>query len=63
MTVATYIIARTGKGRPTLQHALADDGQRTVCGLDVSYWSRAYQSRPITEIVCRKCTKRLTGSA
>ncbi|AUX83207.1 hypothetical protein SEA_REDFIELD_57 [Microbacterium phage Redfield] len=59
----TFILARTGKGRPTLQHALADDGVHTVCGLDVTAWSRAYQKHPITEIVCRKCAKRLTGSA
>lgn len=60
--MATYILARTGRGRPTLQHCLADDGFHTVCGLDVSFWSRAYQSKPIPEIVCRKCAKRLTGS-
>ncbi|AUX83144.1 hypothetical protein SEA_PHRIENDS_57 [Microbacterium phage Phriends] len=61
--MATYILARTGKGRPTLQHALADDGLHTVCGLSVVFWSRAYQSKPITEIICRRCAKRLTGSA
>ncbi|WIC89616.1 hypothetical protein SEA_GARDENB_58 [Microbacterium phage GardenB] len=60
--MGTYILARTGRGRPTLQHALADDGVHSVCGLDVSLWSRAYQSKPIREIVCRKCAKRLTGS-
>ncbi|QDP44109.1 hypothetical protein SEA_JENOS_59 [Microbacterium phage Jenos] len=58
-----FVLARTGKGRPTLQHGLAEDGQRTVCGLDVTVWSRAYQPKAIPEILCRKCAKRLRGEA
>jgi hypothetical protein len=61
--MAVYVLARTGKGRPTLQHCLADDGMHSVCGLDVTAWSRAYQDKPIREIMCRKCAKKLTGAA
>lgn len=55
----TYVIARTGRGRPTLQHELSPqlDGL-TLCGLDISWWSRAYQRKAIPEILCKKCNKR-----
>jgi hypothetical protein len=52
----TYVVARSAKGRPTLQHALVS-WNTTACGLDVTAWSRAYQEAPITEIVCKKCRR------
>ena len=55
-----YIIARTGKGRPTLQHRLiaGEDGSHiTACGMDVSIWSRAYSNKPIPQVLCIRCRK------
>lgn len=55
-----YVIARTGKGRPTLQHRLITDddgGQTTACGMDIMLWSRAYQNRPIVQVYCKRCNK------
>jgi len=51
-----FIVARTTSGRPSLQHAV--DGyleDTTSCGLDITGWSRAYQSIPIPQILCKKC--------
>lgn len=53
-----FIIARTSKGRPTLMHALNERyGEKTMCGLEVESWSRAYKAEPIKEILCVKCGK------
>ena len=56
-----YIIARTAGGRPSLQHALVNDGITTECGLDTSWWSRAYQSQMISQVICKKCRKKVAG--
>lgn len=50
-----YTIARTAAKRPTLQHAVPFNGDRTACGLDIRPWSRSYQSQPIPQIICLKC--------
>lgn len=55
-----YVVARTGAGRPSLQHH-TEDMTKTTCGLDISVWSRAYMKSPIKEILCRKCAKKLTS--
>ena len=55
-----YIIARTASKRPSLQHrlVLGEDGAHiTSCGLDVSMWSRAYQNKPIPQVLCVRCRK------
>lgn len=52
-----YIIARTGKGRPTLMHKLSFSGTHTVCGQYILQWSRAYMTQPIPAILCKKCEK------
>lgn len=51
-----YALARSASGRPTLQHR-TNDMNRTLCGLDMRGWSRAYQGYPIKEILCKKCEK------
>ncbi len=51
-----YVLARTGSGRPSLQH-VTEDMDSTRCGMQISLWSRAYQSTPIKEILCKKCGK------
>ena len=52
----TYVLARTAGGRPALQHK-TDDHDVTLCGLDITGWSRAYTRTPIKEILCKKCGK------
>ena len=55
-----YVIARTGRGRPTLQHRLVEneDGTNiTACGMQVDLWSRAYQNKPIPQVLCIRCRK------
>ena len=53
-----FVIARTASRRPTLQHRVAEGGAgRTVCGLDIRPWSRAYQEAPISQIICKRCEK------
>jgi hypothetical protein len=50
-----YVIARNASGRPTLQHKLVDgQASMTCCGTDTSEWSRAFQSKRIEEILCRR---------
>uniref|UniRef100_A0AAU6R6H5 Head-to-tail stopper n=1 Tax=Micrococcus phage Kurnik TaxID=3092208 RepID=A0AAU6R6H5_9CAUD len=57
---AFLIIARSRTGRPTLQHKLTEAyGDETVCGLDVTLWSRAYTTTPIPQIICKKCGKQV----
>ncbi len=58
--MATYVIARTGRGRPTLQHRLQDTEGHvhlTACGVEVDDWSRAYQASPIPQVLCIRCRK------
>lgn len=51
-----YVVARTGAGRPSLQHRM-NDLEVTICGLDISAWSRHYMSTAIKEIFCKKCNR------
>ena len=54
-----FVIARTARRRPTLQHQVSDaDAARTSCGLDISAWSRAYQTSAIPQIICIKCDQK-----
>jgi hypothetical protein len=51
-----YVLARTARSRPTLQHRL--DGFQasfTHCGLDLTGWSRSFTTTRIDVIMCRKC--------
>lgn len=58
-TTPAYAIARTRRGRPTLQHRVAAANHaRTVCGLDMSGWSRCYQSAPLPQVACKRCVRR-----
>lgn len=55
-----YAIARTGKGRPTLQHRIVSDEfgiQVTACGRDIGGWSRAYQAHVIPQVYCKQCNR------
>lgn len=52
----TYVLARTSSGRPALQHRTEDHDQ-TLCGLDITKWSRAYTPTAIKEILCKKCSR------
>lgn len=51
-----YVIARTARQRPTLQHVLAG-WHSTLCGLDIRGWSRAYQDNEIPQVICKKCLR------
>lgn len=60
MSTNVYVLARTGSGRPSLQHRMVYDGsgeEFTACGLNTQYWSRAYQRTAITQILCKRCNK------
>ena len=50
-----WVIARNAHKRPTLCHRLNATGLLTVCGQDVSPWSRSYLSEPITSVTCKRC--------
>lgn len=51
-----YIIARTAAKRPTLQHRLDPyAAYKTLCGIEVSTWSRSYSHTAIPEVLCKKC--------
>lgn len=54
----SYVVARTGAGRPSLQH-FTEDHDVTVCGRDITGWSRAYMRGKIKEIFCKKCAVRM----
>lgn len=54
--MAMYLIARTATKRPSLMHKITEDNyDKTICGLDVSHWSRTYTGTPILVILCMKC--------
>lgn len=54
--MATWVVARTARKRPTLMHMLDPDrAGYTVCGVEVSGWSRAYFDAPIPQIECLRC--------
>lgn len=55
-TGVLYVIARNAHGHPTLQHKLrAGTSSALSCSAqDISQWSRAYQTEPIPEVLCRK---------
>ena len=52
-----YVIARTWRKSPTLQHRLLKtDKQMTACGIKVTRWPwRAYQGNKIPFMLCLKC--------
>lgn len=51
-----YLLARAANGRPTLMHRINPSWPyTTMCGLNFTYWSRAYMKSPITQILCKKC--------
>jgi len=54
-----FVIARTAKRRPTLMHILsANHSGHTICGVDISPWSRAYFEEPIPQVLCQRCSGR-----
>lgn len=58
----TFVIARTPKGRPTLQHRmLAGTSSLTLCGVETGYWSRVYMSNRIEVLLCRRCIKHMAS--
>lgn len=51
----TYVIARNAWDRPTLQHRLVKgSSDYTGCGLIITTWSRAYQTKPIDAVLCKQ---------
>lgn len=54
-----YVLARNGSGRPTLQHEVARNTtfRFTKCGIDITHWSLAWQSKPIEPLLCHRCGK------
>jgi hypothetical protein len=55
-----FVVARTASKRPSLQH-FTPDHDKTLCGMDITVWSRAYMPEPIREILCVKCLKSLAS--
>ncbi len=62
--MAEFVIARTapagrGRGRATFQHRIDPfRSSMTLCGHDMSRWSRAYQDKAIPEIECLNCQRK-----
>jgi hypothetical protein len=52
-----YVVARTGKGRPTLMHIMRGGAPVALCGVFMQGWSRAYFDQPIPQILCIRCNK------
>ena len=56
----SYIMARSARNRPTLQHRLAfqyNGDVTTLCGQDTSAWSKAYFAKAIDQLICRRCVR------
>lgn len=52
----TFVLARTVSQRASLQHALREGTtDETKCGRWIGEWSRAYQAKPIEEVLCHRC--------
>lgn len=54
----TFVVARTGSGRPSLQH-FTEDHEVAICGLDMTAWSRHYTRYGFKEILCKNCARKL----
>jgi DNA invertase Pin-like site-specific DNA recombinase len=53
-----YVVARTGNGRPALQHVVSAVGNSdTLCGYDMSDWSRFYMATQLSILLCKKCLR------
>lgn len=51
-----YVIARTASHRPSLMHRVEpSDLSQTLCGLDMTGWSREYLAAPLDTMVCWRC--------
>jgi hypothetical protein len=55
----SFVVARTGSGRPSLMHLTDTNILVTRCGLIMRGWSRAYTNTPIPAILCKKCAKKV----
>jgi hypothetical protein len=56
-----FVVARTGSGRPALQHVVDAIGNSdTVCGYDMTEWNRFYMATKLSVLLCLKC-KRFVG--
>lgn len=57
--VVTFVVARTPSMRPSLQHVSDpySSPAASLCGRDMSMWSRAYQNEAIEEILCKRCDR------
>jgi hypothetical protein len=53
-----YVIARNAGDRPTLQHAVTSYRSRvTLCGWDISMWTRSFSETPMTIMLCKRCKR------
>lgn len=53
---ANFMAARNFSGRPTLMHKVSkNDVNKTLCGYDMSDWSRAYFLKPVDLLLCKRC--------
>lgn len=56
---ARYFVARGLNNQPTLMHRTTlPFGTETICGMDVSQWSRAWLERVLTPVYCLKCMRK-----
>lgn len=55
----SFVAARNLSGRPTLMHRVeyGGTGQYTLCGYDMSSWSRAFFAKPVDILLCLRCKK------
>lgn len=53
-----YVIARSQAKRPTLQHGVSSyRSEVTLCGYEITGWSRSFSDAPIPAVLCMKCKK------
>jgi len=58
-----YIVARSAKQRPTLQHEVSSSSLKnpmTLCGISprALSWSYSVQTGPLSAILCIKCKQK-----
>lgn len=53
-----FVVARTASGHPACQHRIAGyRSSKTMCGYDVSKWSREFTATALSVILCKRCKR------
>lgn len=55
--MARYVIARTARNRPTLQHKVGPSSRIALCGVSLTGWSLYYSDRKFGPLLCKRCER------